>query len=168
MADFPDSIPVTEIPRQIVEAEIELLIALLDTLDPDPDLESTADEEPWLGAPDGVHRTNWSGLDCQGNDDREEDTGDDEPWLGASEPAYFGPYSHNSIKDMIQHHMRPDLYAGISTVCTRETSQLQWSAHRISDDREWDDEREPDRDGEGTSNYMGVCSPIETMFPQSP
>ena len=36
MADFPDSTPVTEISRPIVEAEIELLIALLDTLDPDP------------------------------------------------------------------------------------------------------------------------------------
>ena len=33
MVDFPDSLPVTEIPRQIVEAEIELLIGLLDTLD---------------------------------------------------------------------------------------------------------------------------------------
>ena len=70
MADFPDSIPVTEIPRQIVEAEIELLIALLDKLDPDPDLESTGDEEPWLGAPAGYVFTNWHGLYPEGNDDR--------------------------------------------------------------------------------------------------
>src|SRR5436190_16271592 len=104
MADFPDSTTLPEISRPIVEAEIERLIDLLDTLDPDPDLESTADEEPWLGAPD-ARAGSWFGPSavCCG-DDREEDTGDDEPWLGASEPAYFGPYSHHSIKDMIQHH----------------------------------------------------------------
>jgi hypothetical protein len=43
MADFPDSTALPEISRPIVEAEIERLIDLLDTLDPDPDLESTAD-----------------------------------------------------------------------------------------------------------------------------
>ena len=57
MADFPDSTPVTEIPRQVVEAEIELLISLLDILDPESDLEDnadyefTGDDEPNLGAP---------------------------------------------------------------------------------------------------------------------
>ena len=45
MADFPDSTTVTEIPRQIVEAEIEMLIDLLDTLDPDPDIEDGMDQE---------------------------------------------------------------------------------------------------------------------------
>ena len=79
MSDSPNTIPVTDIPRPIIEAEIERLIDLLDALDPDPDLESTGDEEPWLGAPDGFVFTNWHGLSPEGNDDREDDDSDLEP-----------------------------------------------------------------------------------------
>ena len=64
MANSPNTITVTEIPRQIVEAEIELLIALLDTLDPDP--------ETWKAPRDG--RANGSGTNWHGwsaGDDRE-------------------------------------------------------------------------------------------------
>jgi hypothetical protein len=67
MADFPDSTPVPEIPRQVVEAEIELLIGLLDKLDPDPELEDnadyelTGDEEPLHGAPEHVSGS-WRGI----------------------------------------------------------------------------------------------------------
>ena len=157
--------------RPLLEAEVQRLIDLLDQIDEDPDFEEgadleadMADEEPWLGAPDGVHRTNWSGLDCQGNDDREEDTADGEPWLGASEPVYNGSYSRNSIKDMIHRNMRPDLYAGIPSVTTGETSQLGWSSHEVSDDRELVDEREPF--GEGSSCYAGPCSDLSTMLTQ--
>ena len=70
MADFPDSILVTEIPRQIVEAEIELLIGLLDELDANPDLEDgadiendSADDEPLHGAPEQQTGA-WKGIDA--------------------------------------------------------------------------------------------------------
>ena len=66
--------------RPVLESEIERLIDMLDRLDDDPDLESTGDDEPWLGAPAGIHGnghgTNWQGINSQGNDDREDD-GDD-------------------------------------------------------------------------------------------
>ena len=90
MADSPNTTTMTEIPRQIVEAEIERLIGLLDVLDPDPDLESTSDEEPWLGAPAGIHAnghgTNWEGLNSQGHHDREDD-GDDREEVSEDEGA---------------------------------------------------------------------------------
>jgi hypothetical protein len=37
-------------PRRIIEREVERLIAVLDALDGDPDLEDGTDDEPWLGA----------------------------------------------------------------------------------------------------------------------
>jgi hypothetical protein len=40
--------PDVEQSRPFVNAEIERLMEVLDTLDPDPDLEATGDEEPWL------------------------------------------------------------------------------------------------------------------------
>lgn len=43
MANSLDTATMTEIPRQIVEAEIEMLIDLLDRLDANPDLEDGAD-----------------------------------------------------------------------------------------------------------------------------
>ena len=44
--------PNAEISRPFVEAEIERLMEILNSLDLDPDLEDTGDDEPWLGAPD--------------------------------------------------------------------------------------------------------------------
>ena len=148
MADFPDSTTLPEISRPIVEAEIERLIDLLDTLDPDPDLESTGDEEPWLGAPD-ARTGSWFGPNvvCSG-DDREEDTGDDEPWLGAANPDFH-------------------LSSITSTWRTRETSQSSWCSNGCSDDREMEYDNEPDLDGEGTGNYTGACSPMGTMLAQA-
>jgi hypothetical protein len=146
MADFPDSTTLPEISRPFVEAEIERLIDLLDTLDPDPDLESTADEEPWLGAPD-ARTGSWFGpRTACGGDDREEDTGDDEPWLGAANPDF-------------------QLSSLIGIARTRETSQLSWCSHGSSDDREREYDDEPDQSGEGTGNYIGPCSVIGTLFP---
>jgi hypothetical protein len=55
------------VPRPLVERVIEALIVLLDSLDPDPDLEPNGDEEPSLG---------------DGGDDRELDEADDEASLG--------------------------------------------------------------------------------------
>src|SRR5689334_20981911 len=115
--------PNMESSRPAIEAEIERLIDLLDTLDRDPDLESTADEEPWLGAAN----PSWN---------------------------YYTP----SIKLMINKHQRSDLWAGMSQERTRETSQASWCSNGCSDDREIEFDNEPDRDGEGTSNYAGPCS----------
>jgi hypothetical protein len=118
MADFPDSTTLPEISRPFVEAEIERLIDLLDTLDPDPDLESTADEEPWLGAPN-ARTGSWFGSSITDpGDDREEDTGDDEPWFGAANP------------DVHISSVTP-------TGRTRETSQSSWCSNGCSDDRKW-------------------------------
>lgn len=58
--------------RQHIEDEIERLIAMLDAMEPDPDLEDGADSEPWLG---------WSGngsLSLMGvTDDREQECEDE-------------------------------------------------------------------------------------------
>lgn len=58
--------------RASLEAHIDRCIAMLDSIDPDPDLEDTGDFEPWLaGDP-----TNDAGQDI------EDDPCDDEPSLG--------------------------------------------------------------------------------------
>ena len=64
--------------RPVLESEIERLIDMLDTLDEDPDLESTGDEEPWLGAPGEctAMATARIGTEWSAGDDREDD-GDD-------------------------------------------------------------------------------------------
>jgi hypothetical protein len=72
----PPEIPADAVPRAAVERAIEALVALLDALDPDPDLEPNGDEEPSLG---------WTGEGRgmgDGGDDRELDTANDEPSLG--------------------------------------------------------------------------------------
>lgn len=160
MADFPDSIPVTEIPRQIVEAEIELLIGLLDTLDPDPDLEDSADLEPSTGDEEPLHGSleqqtgSWRGLDptapsCAEGEELE---------LGWTElEARFGRYRADDVYE-------PSLGS------TAGMNQSHWSKgdtddrEHDGDDREPDSDNEPDQEGEGTGNYVGACSPSETMF----
>lgn len=68
MSDIAQTQPVTNTMRVRMEAAIETLLALLDEMDPDPDLEEGADTEPSLAGPQGC-----------GDDDRELDTSDDEP-----------------------------------------------------------------------------------------
>ena len=46
MADVSNSTPALEISRPIIEAEIQRLIDLLDTIYPDPDIEIDDDDEP--------------------------------------------------------------------------------------------------------------------------
>ena len=60
--------------RRAVEDEIERLIALLDLMEPDPDL------EPWLAG----------GTEVVGTDDREGDAGDLEPSLGWKSTGALG------------------------------------------------------------------------------
>ncbi|MBB4255462.1 hypothetical protein [Rhizobium sp. BK008] len=76
---------VQELRRETIEAYVEQLIALLDLLDGDPDLEDNGDFEPSIA----------STAQCFGNerfDDLEmdtaddEDCGDDEPTMGWSNP----------------------------------------------------------------------------------
>jgi len=57
---------------------IDNLIAALDAADADPDLEDTADDEPWLGWVEGGPRD----IDYSNVDDREGDGSDDEYTLG--------------------------------------------------------------------------------------
>jgi hypothetical protein len=69
--------------RQQVEAEIERMIALLDALDPDPDLEPDTDGEPSLGGGVGL-----ASLDL------ENDPSDAEPWMGWTDSeAITGNYA---------------------------------------------------------------------------
>lgn len=63
--------------RQQIEDEIERLIAVLDAMEPDEDLEENGDLEPWLGWAEDRRGV----LDT--GDDREGDSSDDEPGLGA-------------------------------------------------------------------------------------
>lgn len=65
--------------RAELEARIEELIALLDLLDDDPDLEDTGDDEPSLG---GLGLDGPAGIEH----DLEEDLSDYEPLLGWSNP----------------------------------------------------------------------------------
>lgn len=65
--------------RLAVEKEIERLIALLDNLAGDCDLEDSGDEEPTHGWPNNGQSCT-SAMSC--DDEREVDTADDEPSLG--------------------------------------------------------------------------------------
>jgi hypothetical protein len=163
MADFPDSTTVTEIPRQIVEAEIELLIGLLDTLDADPDLEDSADQEgdnpddePSLGAPD-ARTGSWAGIqgeayhdvDCEADDsDREpdnddEDGGDDEWELGWTQlQARTGKYHYNWRMPWLVPDGEPSLGS-----TNRMNQAYWWQGSR--DDREEDADFEAQCEDEG-------------------
>ena len=63
MSDIAQAQPVTNTMRVRMEAAIETLLALLDEMDGNPDLEDGADSEPYLAGPQGC-----------GGDDRELDT----------------------------------------------------------------------------------------------
>jgi len=74
------------ITRTRVEAAIEALVALLDDVDGDPDL------EPSLG------------YNCYGGDDRELDTSDDEPSLGWTRDGFCGStFDPDLEKDDAEH-----------------------------------------------------------------
>lgn len=114
MPASPNTTPMPEKLRPTIEAEIERLIALLDAMDGDPDLEpslgfnvlmltyagavdlvdlegDTADDEPSLG---------WTELEARFGrypdvleNDRELDLADDEPNMGATEVRLGAPMS---------------------------------------------------------------------------
>lgn len=126
--------------RSSIEAEIERLIGLLDTLDGDPDLEEAGDLEPSLGWPAlGPHQFGRV-PECL-DDDREEDSADCEPWLAA-------PEAKGSL-GMIRMSGDPESWLGgrLSGFHTRsnQLSQLGWAAGGDTD-AEYDptDHGEPD------------------------
>ena len=65
--------------RAEIEDHIERLIAVLDEIDPDPDL------EPWLGSGDDREDENEHGGDTVDEPHDQADEGDDEPSLGRLE-----------------------------------------------------------------------------------
>ncbi|TAX39126.1 hypothetical protein [Rhizobium leguminosarum] len=76
---------VQELRRETLEGYIEELIALLDLLDGDENLEHDNDNEPSLGAPEHVTQTHWympvgsEQTDLEIEDENDEDSGDAEP-----------------------------------------------------------------------------------------
>lgn len=94
-------LPVT---RQTIEQQIAALIDLLDTLDPDPDLEpSLGWSQPAghpLETPSALLRNANAGDDREEDDEREPDE-DGEPSLGWTESGHLGhPYSWDSDREL--------------------------------------------------------------------
>lgn len=79
--------------RERIEAAIESMVALLDQLDEDPDLEPDNDDEPSLGWEDGSP-TRFSGGTTPGTADCEFDIGDDfegeQDDCESTAPEHFG------------------------------------------------------------------------------
>jgi hypothetical protein len=108
-------LPVT---RRQVEAQIDALIDLLDTLDTDPDLEPslgwTQPSGHYLETPDQLLANANAGDDREDDDEREPDV-DGEPSLAATETfnqasaAYYGhPYtSSNELEDGVGAVRKP-------------------------------------------------------------
>ena len=134
MAVTPDTTLLPEMPRPVIEAEIERLVGLLD---PDPDLDG-GDGEPILGGPES--RTgSWSGLYPEAYaDDCEADDGDDEPSLGGTDHL---------------NQTRWGAYAGDD----RE-KQCEDEGARCDDEGAYNTDLE--NEGDGFRNYLGDCSPI--------
>lgn len=122
MADSPNSILVPEHARLSVENEIERLIGMLDTLDPDPDLEDNGDGEPDA---DGEPSLGWTEMEARfgrygDNVDDLEAEADDEPELGSLEQM-------NQTRWAKGQDGEPSLG---SLDCV---NQLQWSAGGIQE-----------------------------------
>lgn len=85
------------IARQQIEDEIERLIAILDGMEPDPDLEDGADSEPWLGAAEADQYSNRGWVFLQGDD--LEDQCDDEGAQPDDEPSDNGLGDADGLQD---------------------------------------------------------------------
>lgn len=122
---------------QAIEEEVERLIAVLDLLAPDPEMEPSlawTDYEAVLNGdenrPDKVSN----------GDDRELDEADAEPSLGAPEVIFIGPKGGSSVTLQIVRKRRPELYRG-EPERTGELSQAMWIKGG-TDDREMECEDE--------------------------
>jgi hypothetical protein len=124
--DKTEFLAVTPGMRKRLEATVESLIALLDEIAGDPDLEEAGDEEPSLGWPERGPAALWKDVP---QDDREADDSDDED--GADAEPSLGSIGSGS--------------AAVSQ---------EWWAAGAGDEREEDDDREysmgwPERCGQG-------------------
>ena len=155
--------PEMETVRPFVEAEIERLIEILDTLESDPDFEEGHDDEPWLGAPESRFRfgggTEWSNLSSKANDDREDD-GDD------LEPCYEdeGGQCDDEGSDSGDAEMTlgaPNDRAGSWFGCGNN-----YDEDGEMDDCDLEDGHDAEAWYEGQRCPAGPCSPIETMLGQ--
>ncbi|MBZ0217512.1 MAG: hypothetical protein K8F25_13220 [Fimbriimonadaceae bacterium] len=133
--------------------------------------------EPSLGSTLSMDQAHWSkgGTDdCEEeHDGREpdcddEDGNDDEWELGWTDlQARTGKYIYGLGWYVADGEP--------SLASMNRLNQTYWWQGRNDDDREEqcedegaiDTDKEPDRDGEGTGNYMGQCSPPATMFPKA-
>lgn len=114
---------------QAIEEEVERLLAILDLLAPDPDMEPSlawTDSEIWHGEYRDDRPPNL--------DDREADDADAEPSLGAPEVIFLGPYCGSSVAIQVRRNHRPELWDG-EPERTGELSQAMW-AKGCTDDRE--------------------------------
>lgn len=167
--------------RLSISATIERLIDMLDTMELDPDLEDSADDEPWLGWPNAGQPAR---ADMSQDSDREGDWADAEPTLGATE-NHPRPLGHGRSKDGAQNGWstgiavvadgenepslgaperhpvffettfagRPLPRTGVLTY-DRSRSQEDWAAgDATGEDREDNDEREPDQDDEYSTGW---------------
>ncbi|MGE4250854.1 MAG: hypothetical protein AB7F09_15795 [Parvibaculaceae bacterium] len=154
MADFPHSTPAPEILRPVIESEIERLIAILDVLDGDPDLEDdeteadNADDEPSLGFSEWGSIWSRPGEYSSPEADLELDDYDNEPSLGSpnvSLPApLYGFFCGVSYAMFPVHRCEP---AQLTYGNCQGFSQTTW-AEGFGDDREeqCEDEGAPDSD----------------------
>jgi hypothetical protein len=145
--------------RREAADEIERLLALLDALDGDPDLEPTlgylppgmpdeaepsGDEgEPSLGWTEGEARFGCNPVFC-GGADLELDQSDDEPSLGALEWATAFYVTHRNADGTAR------------TVRLREGDQTVWAAG-VTDDREDEHDREYDPAELGIADLDGLA-----------
>jgi len=167
--------------RQKLAATCEALIALLDEIDGDENVEGTADEEPLLGWPNGGQRPT---AEMSSDDDRELDNADSEHELGwqdeggqGSLQASFGDYEPElgSTEEIDQvrrletatgwqtHDGEPDL-----GFCGHGTG---WHEGETTDDREQENEHRDDSDFEpflGWSEDQSLhgAQPVGDEFPR--
>lgn len=114
-----------------IEEEVERLIAVLDLLAPDPDLEPSL---AWTDCEIVLNSDENRPDKVSNGDDRELDEADAEPSLGAPEVIFLGPYSGSSVKLQVRRSQRPELWED-EPERTGELSQATW-AKGGGDDRE--------------------------------
>jgi hypothetical protein len=124
----------------VAAGEVERLLAFLDRLDGDPDLEANGDLEPSLA---GV------GFDPTGGDDRELDQSDDEPDV-EGEPLLGAPEAVTTYTGEI-YGWPPE---GIRR--TSEGRQTPWAKGNTSD-LEGDAKEDDEDDGGGIGDIGGLC-----------
>ncbi|WP_221966327.1 hypothetical protein [Rhizobium laguerreae] len=92
---------VQELRRETLEAYIEELIALLDVLDGDPNLEDNGDSEPSIGStPQCIGNGCFYDLELDLSDD--EDGNDDEDTLGWSNPMGLRVHIPEEAKELTE------------------------------------------------------------------